>query len=108
MVDVERVVAQHLPRGFEQAWRADGGVEQRRRGRAIGLVDAVDGFGDAAAALPHQVVGVDALYPREFALHGCDLGGGEQAGQHEEAVALVLIELRASELHGVPPNSIAS
>jgi len=107
VVDIQRVVAQHLPRGFEQARRADGGVEQRRRGRAIGLVDAVDGFSDAAA-LPHQVVGVDALYPREFALHGHDLGGGEQAGQHEEAVALVLIELRASELHGVPPNSIAS
>ncbi|EWS57314.1 hypothetical protein Y694_04654 [Methylibium sp. T29-B] len=56
-------------------------------------MDAVDRLGHAADTFAHEVVGVDALQPLEFGLHGRDFRRRQQFGQDDEAVAAVAREL---------------
>ena len=74
-------------------------MEGLRLGRAVGLVDAEDGA-DAAGMLADDLFAVDTGQPGDLAAEHRHFAAVEQVGEHEETVAIELLDLLVRQLHG--------
>ena len=73
-------------------------VEGLRTGRAVILVDAEDGA-NAAGVLAHDLLAVDPGEPGDLAAQHRDFAAVEQVGEHEETVAIELLDLLVRQFH---------